>query len=360
MAAVNRSTRHLPTGQPSVGTQRRLDPAVLGTTYCIVSALGYTAANVCLRKLAALEADETWVICVKELVTVGVVGPWLAIEAFRRRKVMPPPRALAALLAAGVAVQLAGNLPLQWALHVVGIAIAMPVLFGVMLTSAALLGLVFLKEPLSVRSAAAVGLLVAAIALLSAGVVARGAVDYRPGSQAAAVEAAATSGASAGVLDPPRLEARLVVLGVGAACLCGVMFALLSITVRFTATAQVPVASIVFVITGMGVLSMGTLSLWRLGPERLLATDPEHLGWMLAAGTSNLLAFLAITKGLQLTTVVHANVLNASQVAMGAMAGVLLFGESLNAWSILGIALTIAGTVLFRQPESEDPEVPGA
>jgi hypothetical protein len=47
---------------------------VAGTAYCIVSALCYTAANICLRKLAALEADEMWVTCVKEVVTVSVIG----------------------------------------------------------------------------------------------------------------------------------------------------------------------------------------------------------------------------------------------------------------------------------------------
>ena len=80
---------------------------------------------------------------------------------------------------------------------------------------------------------------------------------------------------------------------------------------------------------------------------------PHVTNWMLAAGTFNLVAFLAITKGLQLTTVVHANVLNASQVAMGALAGMILFKESLNSWMVLGICVTIAGVLLIGRAPDE-------
>ncbi|MFH1920022.1 MAG: EamA family transporter, partial [Planctomycetota bacterium] len=137
------------------------------------------------------------------------------------------------------------------------------------------------------------------------------------------------------------------------ACLGGLMFAMLSTVIRGAAGARVPVTTIVLIVTGMGVLSLGSLSVWRLGTESLLHTGPEKLAWMVAAGTFNLVAFLAITKGLQLTTVVHANVLNASQVAMGALAGTILFKESLNSWVVLAICLTIAGVLLIGRAPDE-------
>ncbi len=147
-------------------------------------------------------------------------------------------------------------------------------------------------------------------------------------------------------------------LGVGAACLAGVLFAGQTVVIRTTASRAVPVCTIVLVITGMGVLSLGPLSLWRLGPDHLLGTPPGQLAMMLAAGTFNLLAFLAITKGLQYTTAVHANVLNAGQVAMGAVVGVALFGESWNAWVVAGVSLTIVGQFLVSQPPHDEQEVP--
>ena len=304
----------------------------VGTACCVVSALCYTAANICLRKLAALGADEMWVTCIKEVVTVSVIGPWLLIQTLRRRPVLPPPRVVLALALTGLAVQLAGNLSVQWAFGVVGLAITMSAIFGVMLCTSAAFGHVFLGERVGGHSMAAIALLVPSVVLLELGA---GTADH-------SIAAAPNAG----------LSPVWVLLGVAAASLAGIMFATLSTVIRSTASARVPITTIVFIITGMGVLSLGSLSVWRQGTETLLGTDPEQLGWMLAAGAFNLVAFLAITKGLQLTTLVHANVLNASQVAMGAVAGVLIFQESLNSWLVCGICLTIVGVLLIgRRPD---------
>jgi drug/metabolite transporter (DMT)-like permease len=79
---------------------------------------------------------------------------------------------------------------------------------------------------------------------------------------------------------------------------------------------------------------------------------------MLASGVFNLLGFLLITKGLQLTTLVHANVLNASQVALAAVAGMVLFHEPNNVWLTIGIVLTVVGIFqIGRGKEEEAMEV---
>jgi DME family drug/metabolite transporter len=330
-----------------------LSPVVAGTAYCILSALCYTAANTCLRKLAD-EADKPWTICIKEAVTVVVIGPWLLVQAYRGRRVLPSLRILLLLALTGLAVQLAGNLPMQWAYDVVGIAITIAAVFGVMLVSSAVMGFVFLSERVSRRSVAAIALLIGSIVLLSLGEVVSAASNRKDAHSAAASspdDAPSAPGSASTGHDIPGSQAALWgLLGVAAGCLTGLMFAALSTVVRFTATARVPVTTIVFVVTGMGVLSMGSLSIARLGTSGLIQTDPGQLLWMLASGAFNLVAFLSITKGLQLTTVVRANVLNASQVAMAAVAGVWLFDESGNVWVVLGIALTISGIILIGQP----------
>jgi drug/metabolite transporter (DMT)-like permease len=91
--------------------------------------------------------------------------------------------------------------------------------------------------------------------------------------------------------------------------------------------------------------------------DALLTTPEEQWAWMLAAGLLNLIAFMAITGGLALTSVVRANVLNASQVAMGALAGVWFFNESFNAWLGLGIVSTIVGVTMIGEPEEIQPEL---
>jgi DME family drug/metabolite transporter len=234
------------------------------------------------------------------------------------------------LMLVGLAVQLGANLGVQWSFGVVGLAIAIPAMFGVMLTASAAMGQTLLGERISRRSAAAIGLLLASLGLL--------------GLAASAV----------GKSVPSESSRHLVILGVGAACLAGAIYAVLTITIRHTVTGTAPLSAIVFITTLMGVLSLGPLSLYRLDTQHLLDSLPTHLPWMLAAGILNLIAFLGITKGLELTTVVRVNVLNASQVAMAAIAGMAIFGEHLTFWLVAGVGLTVLGVLMIDRSADGD------
>jgi drug/metabolite transporter (DMT)-like permease len=282
MGGVSTHTPPLSAGHP------RIEPALLGTACCLLSALCYTAANICLRQLAGQQIEPAWTICIKEVVSVSIVGPWLLWRWVRGERFRIPWSVLAVLAAAG--------------------------LFG---------------EWLSARSVVAIVLVIAAITLLSIGLAGGGAaMDALPGAS----------------------STLAVLLGLLAACVTGAAFAGLGAAIRHTAKAHVPIAVTVVIVTGVGVVVLGVISWLRLGSAGMLATAPETLAWMLASGAFNLLGFALIIKGLQLTTLVHANVLNASQVALGAAAGILLFQESHNAWLLSGIALTVIGIVLFDRP----------
>ena len=100
----------------------------------------------------------------------------------------------------------------------------------------------------------------------------------------------------------------------------------------------------------MGMLTLWPMSFLQVGTASMLATPPKALAWMLAAGVFNLIGFLGIAKGLELTTVVHANVLNASQVAMCAVVGMAFFQESGSSWLISGVILTLLGIMLIDRP----------
>jgi len=337
MSGVSHRPSHSPARQSGSGLFG-LSPAVAGTVCCIVSALGYTGANICVRALAdhghALPEDQRlswamWVIFNKELVTVAVAGPWLLGRAFRRLPLLSSRRALAALVLVGLAVQLGANVPVAWAFEKIGLAIAVPVIVGVMLTTSAVLGFLLLKERLARRSTLAIGLLVASVALLGL--------------------AAKAAGESTDIGS-----FRLLALGVGAACGAGAIYACLTITIRRVVTRAMPPSVVVFTTTVMAVLTLGPLCVARLGTEQLLSTTGPQLAWMYAAGILNLIAFVAITKGLQLTTVVHVNVLNASQVAMAAVAGLVCFGEPVTAWLIAGVSATIVGVMIYRPPSEID------
>ena len=77
---------------------------------------------------------------------------------------------------------------------------------------------------------------------------------------------------------------------------------------------------------------------------------------MAGAGIGNILAFVALTKALQLTTLLHVNLLNASQVAMAAVTGILLFDEAVTVPLVVGVLLTIVGLTLMRPVGSKEPE----
>ena len=109
----------------------------------------------------------------------------------------------------------------------------------------------------------------------------------------------------------------------------------------------------VVIITASGVLSLGPLSLYHAGPAALAATPPQQYALMYAAGVCNLIAFLALVRGLELTTALHVNMINAGQVARAALAGVLFFGESCNRWLLLGIGLMLVEMLAFAGPAEE-------
>lgn len=310
---------------PSSPRSSRLSPVVVGTAYCLAAAILYTGVNICLRVLAG-QAYQPWVICVKEFVTVAAVGPWLIYQTFLGRHVWPSPRPLVALIAVGLAVQLVGNLGMLWALEVIGLSITIPAVIAVNLIASAVLGWLVLREAVTRRAMAAIAILVLAIVLLHVGV---------------------------GGASPQTTDARHVALAVGAACLAGLTFAALAVTIRKSVTSAIPPATILFVITGMGVVTLGPLSWWRLGGAALCATPPHLLGPMLLAGLLNFAAFLAITKGFQTTSVVRANVLNTSQASLAAVVGLLCFPEPPTLASLLGIGLTVIGTILVEPPRRE-------
>jgi drug/metabolite transporter (DMT)-like permease len=142
-------------------------------------------------------------------------------------------------------------------------------------------------------------------------------------------------------------------LALAAACLASVIFAGMIVAIRKTVTGVTPPEVVMFMICSMGVLSLGPLSLWRAGGPGLLATPTRLMLMMLLAGLLNLVGFFCLTRGLQLASVVRANVLNASQVAMAAVAGFVLFGERPGIAAIHGILLTIVGMILVERPRSD-------
>ncbi|HOM16000.1 MAG TPA: DMT family transporter [Thermoguttaceae bacterium] len=306
----------------------RRNPAAWGSLLCFFSAVGYTATNMCLRQLAALGTDPMWATAMKETVAVVVLGPWFLLEVLRGRRFFPSVGWIGLAAVSALVAQFAGNIFQQWSFGVVGLAVAVPAIFSVSLTGGAILAWVFLKESVPLRTLGALGLLIGSIGVLSFG----------------AVQADSLL---------PEAPGEKILLGIGAASAAGAAFAQLGLMLRMTSSKGIPPQGVVLLVTGVGAALLGPISLWRLGPDLLRHTSPEQWTYMAGAGVCNLLAFLAITTGLRWTKLVRANLLNAAQVAMGAAAGIVVFGESWN-WAVAaGLALTLLGLWLMGTPKTE-------
>ena len=144
-------------------------------------------------------------------------------------------------------------------------------------------------------------------------------------------------------------------LGALCAAASGAAYALFGAVMRQTMRGGVSAPATMF-ISGL----VGTVSLWAAtfassGLDSLWVVDSSQWFKMVAAGLLNFSAFVALSVSLKALPVVAVNLINASQVAMAAVAGVLLFSEPVT-WPLsLGILLTFAGLLVLANRRSQSP-----
>lgn len=301
--------------------------STLGTLYCALSALGYTAFNICLRFVSD-KADSTWINTVQASVGAAVFGVYLAWQASRGRRALPPLKDTLALLALGLITQAGGVLTI-WSMSIVGVSITGTLQMGVMLAASAVLGLIVLGERVSWGQVAAIVMITASVIFFSTG---------------------AQLAGEAAVGQPARhsVTPLWALLGIGAGVLGGLAFAVLTVGIRKTVTDTSSPEAVVFLINFMGVAAFGPWCIYHLGLDGMIHTPPRDLGVMLAAGAMNLAGFLMVTMSLQKITVVRVNVINNGLVsALTVVAGIALFAEPWNRDIAIGILLSIAGTLLI-------------
>ncbi len=274
-----------------------------------------------------------WVSCLRALPTVLLFGPFLLWRASRGERIWPTMQVMGVILVGAIASQWIGNWLFQWSLRVVGLAMAVPLCLGTLILGGALLGRIWLKEPITPRVAISLLILVGAIVVLSLG----------------AHDAHESVAQSLDHLLPVAHSPWRIAAGVAAACISGVFFAILGVTIRYSVTNQAAPTTMMFMVGLVGTAGLGVMTLSRLGVAGIADTAPADLVAMLGAGVLNALSFICMTKALQLTNVAYAYALNATQATMGALAGVLIFHEATTPWLGLGVALTIAGLLYMSR-----------
>jgi drug/metabolite transporter (DMT)-like permease len=324
---VTRSNPPLADATASDVARRQL---LFGTLLGCVSAVGYTAANGFLKAAAESELDPIWVSSVKTLPTVAGALPWLVWSWHRGHRLFPPPKVVVELLVAGLFMQLAGNVLFQWSLGIVGLAIVVPLCFGAIICSSVVLGCLWLRESVTRATVFSLGLIVAAIWILS--------LSANDAHQPILQQAAST---------------RRIAIAVVAACISGCAYGILGMVIRRAAIANASVAATTFLISGVGAVSLSMLSWQHQGWQGIEQTTADQWGLMVAAGICNFIAFVALTRALQITSLIFVNAINASQVAMAAVLGVLFFGENVSLGLLLGSALTVLGLLIMPRKSAK-------
>ncbi len=145
-----------------------LSPIVLGTGCCLIAAVGYTAVDVGVRSLSERQ-DLVWILFVKELVAVVLVGPWLLWQS-RRGKAEPVGRqALVALAMVAALTHLAGNIPFFLGNEGRGVGDHHPGVARGDPGRQCHVGWFFLRERVSWQSGLAIAVTIASVVFLSIG-----------------------------------------------------------------------------------------------------------------------------------------------------------------------------------------------
>ena len=144
---------------------------------------------------------------------------------------------------------------------------------------------------------------------------------------------------------------RLVMAAVAVACFSGLCYAVLGVTIRRAVIGVSTVSATTFCIAGVGLLCLTPLTIYRVGITEMIQTSTNDLAMMVLAGLFNLIAFLALTRALQITSLVYVNALNASQVAMASVVGIMLFREQASPALTLGMCLTVVGLLIMPRPK---------
>lgn len=313
---------------PFVSISRKITPLAAGVFFGATSAVLYTAANVALRKCVGV--DPFLVAAVRAAPTVIVLAPILIWMLVRRVPLLTSNRLIPRFVLVALIGQFVGNAAFQFALEVIGLAASVPITLGVLIICGATLGRLILGEPVSVTKVIAIIILVSAIVILSI-----------PGQSTMPAESTS------------RLSS---IAGAGCAAASGAAYALFGVVMRQTLNGGVTATLTMFISGAVGTVSLWSAAFLRLGMETIATTQADQWWIMIAAGILNFTAFVALSYALKVLPIIAVNLINASQVAMAAIAGVFIFAEPVTQSLLAGVFLTFTGLLILATGRKRSSE----
>jgi drug/metabolite transporter (DMT)-like permease len=323
---ISKQPVEAPDQKPSSSERAAKSDLTVGLLAGLGAAFFYTVANICLRRV--VHCDPLWVAGVKALPTVIVALPFLGARYFQSKPLLHSTKTFLPFVAISCLAQLFGNGLFQWALGLLGLALAIPLTLGGVLIGSAVVGQMFLGERVSRASVISIAVLVLSICVLSTGA-------------ANASEVLHEQLAKAGRPSP-----LLTGVAIAAFCLAGFVFSILGATVRRVAKDGMPMSTILVTSGLVGLLLLCAIALIQ-NPGLITSTTVRDWNSMMGAGLFNAIAFWLLTIALRRIRLLYVNALNVTQTAMAGVAGVVLFAEPTSPQLFIGIGLTVVGVFLM-------------
>ncbi|MFC3616402.1 DMT family transporter [Lutimaribacter marinistellae] len=146
----------------------------------------------------------------------------------------------------------------------------------------------------------------------------------------------------AGILIVARPGAATLSIGVGAAALAAIFFALTTISTK-KLTQIAPIACIMFWLTVMQAVFGLVAAGWDW---QIQAPTAETLPWLVLVGFAGLLAHFCITNALSVAPATVVVPFDFARLPTIAVIGMILYGEPLDMWVLLGAAVIFGGNYL--------------
>lgn len=298
----------------------------IGIACGFVSAVFYTLSNIALRQ--SVSVDSFFVAAMKSGPTIVFLTPYLLAMKWTGRRVAVSPHLIPRFALVSLIGQVGGNGSFQFALTKIGLAATVPITLGSLLIASAILGRWMLGESVRRRTAIAIAILIVAVFLLA-----------QSGTTAAA-------GIAGDALRWEQFSGAIFAVG------SGVSYAIFSTTMRLSMQQGLQSATAMWISGMVGTTALLGIVLSRISLESLSELPVGLWQSMVLAGVFNFVAFVAITTAMRVLPIVAVHLLNASQVAMAATAGVVLFNEPTTWKLVTGIALTMSGLIVLatRRP----------
>ncbi|MDO4550756.1 MAG: DMT family transporter [Planctomycetia bacterium] len=327
----------------------------------LLSAFFYTVSNSCMRQLADMNTDIHLAVALRESVAFYFAVP-LFLWMFCSGKIQKVAwRTVIIFLFISVCVQCVGNVSLQYAFRILGLAVSVAGNWVGLLLCMPVLAYGMLGEKLSRRLILSLVVIFVAMIFLTVGTKQRESYGGKYSSQKTFSSERESCGKVVSETEDFKKQERET--GEISESLAVRVFLLVFIVgginaasytyIRFMEKSGVSPLLPVILLPGTGYVVLSLYDFFQNGFTTYAAFSGMEYFWIYSSGFANLLAFIFLTLGLKYLSAVKVSILNISQLLLAPIAGYLIFCERINGSILVGMVLMILG-ILAANVQKQD------